>query len=110
MKRGAKKKLIDFFLKLTNFFTWVGVGLMIFRVSPEHWYLVVSLLLLVFASLFFSFVFLFKNYLIASLGSAYLVILLVLSLFRQAHWLNIILLTAFVIAIWVYLKRQLDNY
>ena len=98
-KRKARKRLALYLRRLGAFLSWLAwLGIVIF-LPPSN-----KLIIVVFLGLFFWAVWLTGFSFLgqarwASLGAFFLTGLVVLQLFRQLHWLNLILLLAFSLAL-----------
>lgn len=99
MKRGTKKRLISWLIYLTTVASWIAFWLMFFFVSPINYWRIAGLIASLFFSLGLTFYLLSKNLRWSGIASFYLTGLLLLQLIRQLHLLNVILFSAFCLAI-----------
>ncbi|MFH1561175.1 MAG: hypothetical protein ABID04_01175 [Patescibacteria group bacterium] len=94
-RRKLKRVLGILFSLMVLVFGWTGLGLIIYHLPPSNYWLVSGVLALM-GGLVFLTSFVFSSRAKLSFWLAFfLTALLGLQLFRQLHWLNLVLLTAF---------------
>jgi len=99
IKRKTKKKIIGFLSRLLALALWISLLLLILLVSPSSWWIIAGFFALLFLVFGISLYLIIKNLKLAVIISLYLVFLSLLQLFRQLHWLNLVLLSAFCLAL-----------
>jgi len=108
LKRSIQKK--DFWqnklFQALTLASWLGLISLAIFVSPQSWGIILAFFLLLLLSLSLSLFLVFRVFVFSALVGFYLCFLLFLQLLDQLHLLNIVLLTAFLIVVWVELKKQ----
>jgi len=98
-KRKLKVQVRDW---LTGFFVlslWGGLLFLVLKISPDSWWVIAGFLTLFFFAVWLSFLRFAKSGKIGFFLAFFLTFILVLLIFRQFHWLNLLLLTAFCFAL-----------
>jgi len=108
LKRKAKRKLIFYLIRLLAVLSWLATILFIIFFPPRHWSIIAGFLAIFFLAVWLSGLVLTNNPRLAGLIGVFLTGLLILQLFRQLHWLNLVLLIAFCLAI-LFHWRRLDK-
>jgi len=99
MKRGTKKKLVNWLVYFGAIIFWAGFWLMFFFLPPVNNWRIVGFLASLFFALGFTFYSLSKNLLWSGTAAFYLTGILFLELINQFHWLNIVLFSAVCLAV-----------
>jgi hypothetical protein len=105
MKRGTKKKLVDWLIYLGAIVFWTGFWLMFFFVPPVNGWRIAGFLANLLFGLGLTFYLISNNLVWSITAGFYLTALLLLQLIRQLHWLNVILLSAVCLAV-IYKKNE----
>jgi len=99
IKRNLKIKLKWLFFLLIDLLLWASLILLITFVFPNKWWVVAGFLTDLFFALALLFYLCLKKMQTGLLLAFFVVSLVVLQLFRQVNWLNLIFLSALFIAL-----------
>ncbi|MBU2592253.1 MAG: hypothetical protein ABH867_03575 [Patescibacteria group bacterium] len=99
IKRKVKIQVRDWLTGFFVLFLWACLLFLILTVSPGSWWVIAGFLTLFFLAVWLSFLRFAKSGKIGILLAFFLTSVLILLIFRQFHWLNLLLLSAFCFAL-----------
>jgi len=101
-----RKRVCSWLGAIFIIFLWAALITFIFFVPPRQWWIIALFLMIFSLSIYLTIVKIYQNKHLALLIDFFIVSLTLLQLFRQVHWLNLLLLAAFCLAILFHWQRQ----
>jgi len=99
VRRKLKKRVFSWLGGIFIVFLWMALIAFILVVSPRQWWIVTLFLAIFSLSIYLTIIKIYQNKHLALLIDFFIISLALLQLFRQLHWLNLLLLVAFCLAI-----------